>query len=245
MTNSAATNVTTNAARLNGEVTDTGGDTPSVTIYWGDNDGVTTPGNWDYSEVMGDQSSTYYQDISSLSPNTTYYFRSYATNSGGNDWADSTLNFTTDANAGPTSLFTDGFESGNFTTGGWSTQNGDASVNGGQKCTGSYGAKLRKTTWIEKAIDTSGYETIHVKFRRKTSGNFEGTEYLYVEWYDGDWDQVLESVQTAACGDGLQDYTCAAGADNNASFKIRFRINASNNNEVGAIDDVEVTGIAQ
>ena len=46
VTNSAATNVTMSAARLNGQVTDTGGEAPSVTIYWGDNDGVTTPGSY-------------------------------------------------------------------------------------------------------------------------------------------------------------------------------------------------------
>jgi len=93
--NSAATNIHSSSATLNGEVTDTGGEAPIVTIYWGDNDAGTTAGNWDSSIAKGTQSSTYSSGISSLDPETTYYFRSYATNSAGNDWADSTAQFDT------------------------------------------------------------------------------------------------------------------------------------------------------
>lgn len=44
VTNSTgASNVTHNSARLNGEVTSTGGENPTAHIYWGATDGVTTP----------------------------------------------------------------------------------------------------------------------------------------------------------------------------------------------------------
>ena len=97
VTNSTgASNVTTSAARLNGEVTDNGGEDPTVDIYWGDNDGGVTPGNWDYVENLGIKGiGTFYKDISNLSPNTTYYYRCYATNSAGSDWANSSASFTT------------------------------------------------------------------------------------------------------------------------------------------------------
>ncbi|RKY05295.1 MAG: hypothetical protein DRP66_10695, partial [Planctomycetota bacterium] len=95
--NASATNITCNSARLNGEVTDHGNENPVVTVYWGAGDGDETPGNWDNTDVIGTQNSTFYDDISSLSPETTYYFRTYAENSAGSDWADSTESFTTDA----------------------------------------------------------------------------------------------------------------------------------------------------
>lgn len=95
--NSVATNITSDAARLNGQVTDTGGENPTVTIYWGDNDGGKTPVNWDNSEAMGTQGGTFFKDISGLNPSATYYFRCYASNSAGSDWADATLQFETQA----------------------------------------------------------------------------------------------------------------------------------------------------
>jgi len=97
VTNSTgASSITASSARLNGEVTYTGGENPTVHIYWGDNDGGTTPGSWDNDLNLGTQSAgTFYSDISGLNPNTTYYYRCYATNPGGNDWADATAEFNT------------------------------------------------------------------------------------------------------------------------------------------------------
>jgi hypothetical protein len=138
-------------------------------------------------------------------------------------------------------LFTDGFESGDFATGGWTTQNGDASVSEGAAYTGVYGAKLKKATWIEKAVSTVGYDTIHVKYRRQTNG-FDAGENLVVEWYNGSGWNNLETVQNADYSDGLQDKTCGAGADENADFKIRFLTNTDKNNESAYIDDVVVSG---
>jgi hypothetical protein len=82
--------------RLNGEVTSTGGQSPIVHVYWGDNDGGTTTGNWDHDVNLGTLGAgTFYTDISGLAAVTTYYYRCYASNSVGSDWADSTASFTT------------------------------------------------------------------------------------------------------------------------------------------------------
>ncbi len=94
--NGGASSITTNSARLNGNLTANGGENPTVHIYWGDNDGDTNSTAWDNDVNLGALAvGTFYTDISSLSPNTQYFYRSYATNSGGDDWADSTDNFTT------------------------------------------------------------------------------------------------------------------------------------------------------
>lgn len=98
ITNSGgATNISTSSALLMSELTDWGNTTTTVHIYWGDNDGVTTAGNWDTDVNLGEKTAkgTYSTAITTLSPSTTYYYRAYATNASGTDWADSTATFTT------------------------------------------------------------------------------------------------------------------------------------------------------
>ena len=97
VTNSTgASSVLSTTARLNGEITATGGENPTVHIYWGPTDGGTTAGSWAHDENLGAKvAETFYTDISGLTASTPYYYRCYAVNSGGSDWADSTETFTT------------------------------------------------------------------------------------------------------------------------------------------------------
>ena len=97
VTNLSATDIEPSSATLRGEVIDTGGATPSVTIYWGDNDAGTSTGSWDNAINLGDQAGPFSTVITGLTPSTTYYFRAFATNTAGNDWANSTSSFTTQA----------------------------------------------------------------------------------------------------------------------------------------------------
>jgi len=95
VTTAAATNITGTAAQLGGEITSTGDDAPTVTIFWGDNDGGTNVGNWDDSVVLGLQSAGFSSVLSGLNPLATYYYRAHAQNAAGGAWAGSTLSFTT------------------------------------------------------------------------------------------------------------------------------------------------------
>jgi hypothetical protein len=96
---SGATVITNTAARLNGEVTSTGGENPVVHVYWGPTDGGTTPGSWAHDVNLGAKGTgSFYTDISGLSASTTYFYRCYAKNSAvDGDWADSSSSFTTPA----------------------------------------------------------------------------------------------------------------------------------------------------
>ena len=95
-----ATIVKANSARLNGEITGTGGQNPSVTIYWGTSDGGTNIGHWTQQLSLGNLGKqTFSRDISGLNPGTKYYYRCYASNSAGASWASSTETFTTDTKA--------------------------------------------------------------------------------------------------------------------------------------------------
>ena len=101
ITTSAATSVMNTTARLPGNVTDAGWPaSDTVVVYWGDNDGVTTPGNWDYSGAPTSPAqpqgvAAFYKDISGLTPGGTYYFRAAATNTSGTTWAAATRTFST------------------------------------------------------------------------------------------------------------------------------------------------------
>jgi len=95
VSNAAASNVSFATATLNGTVTDTGGEDPTVSIYWGLTDGATTPTNWDYVTDMATQAGAFSTNITGLAEGTTYYFRSYAQNSAGESWAGSSASFTT------------------------------------------------------------------------------------------------------------------------------------------------------
>lgn len=136
-------------------------------------------------------------------------------------------------------LFSDGFESGSFVLSGWTTSNTLAEAKTEAKYTGSYGAKLYKTTWMQKMISTKGYQGVYVKYRRSTTG-YDAGDNLYVEWsVDGtNWNN-LETVQNASFSDGLKNIRCI-GADDNSGFRIRFRSTATENGETAYIDDVEV-----
>jgi len=181
-----------------------------------------------------------YED-SGLDPDTPYTYRVQARDKSANQNATgwSTSETATTEVSGPV-IFGDGFESGDFATGGWTTIGDKASVTGAAAYTGSYGAKLGKLSGIEKAVSTSGYTSIHVKYARKTIGLDSGEEFI-VKWYDGTEWHVLESTLDTNWAE--KDWLCGSGANNNANFRIKFTSNGGHpNNEYSYLDDVEVTG---
>ncbi|MEM7392329.1 MAG: hypothetical protein AAF492_08260, partial [Verrucomicrobiota bacterium] len=65
-----------------------------VTVYWGLSDGGTTPAAWDQTVPLGTLSTGPFQiQAANLLFGETYYYRTYATNAFGEDWADVTTNF--------------------------------------------------------------------------------------------------------------------------------------------------------
>ena len=95
LTNLPATTVQTTGATLNGQILSTGGDVPSVTLYYGPADGGTNVGNWPHSVMLGSQTGSFTQAVSGLAFNTTYYFTFKAVNGAGTSWATPSAAFTT------------------------------------------------------------------------------------------------------------------------------------------------------
>jgi hypothetical protein len=205
-----------------------GSGSTSSDVYFG----TSSPGTF-----QGNQTATTYEP-GTLAYDTTYYWRIDEINAAGTTtgvvWS-----FTTESDG--LLPWTDGFESGDLVTGGW-TISGNASASNKAEYTGTYGAAVKATAWMEKAISTAGFTAIHVKYVRRTGGLDSG-EYLYAEYHDGTQWNELEATQATSWAS--QDKTCGSGADNNADFKIRFRTNANNASEYAYIDDVEITGTAQ
>ena len=140
----------------------------------------------------------------------------------------------------PSLLWSDGFESGNFIAGGW-TVAGSASVTTGAKYTGTYGARIPGSggsNSITKSKSTAGYNTIHVKYDRRTTRT---SLTLVVDWStDGSTWNTLETTTSTSWAS--RDYTLDPNANNNPNFRIRFRTTAGFSSRYAYIDNVQITG---
>lgn len=204
-----------------------GSDTTSHDIYFGTN---SSP------PFVQNQSSTIF-DPGLLVNDTTYHWRIDEIGPGGITAGD-VWSFTTEP-VPPELPWSDGFESGGFAAGGW-TSSGDVSVRDAAAYSGSYGAQLKYTAWIEKAVSTVGFADIHIQYARKTA-RMDSGEFLYVEWStDGSaWNQLEQTQDTSWL---YKSFACDAGADNNAGFRVRFRASVDKVNEYAYVDDVQITG---
>lgn len=93
--NLAATEVFASTATIGAEVTNTGGDPPVVTFYYGPSDGGTSAASWENSIGLGPQSGQVSLPLAGLSTNTPYFFRARVANAAGNSWAPTSGSFTT------------------------------------------------------------------------------------------------------------------------------------------------------
>ncbi len=152
------------------------------------------------------------------------------------DWNGGVIDtFTTTPEFPPQLPWMDGFESGDYSTGRWITSGKVRVVNGGY--IGSRASRTTGAAVLEKSISTKGFTNIHVKYARMTTG-LDAGEFLVAEWYDGSsWHQLEQTQDTSW---QLVDYACPAGADDNASFKVRFTASQADNKEYTYLDAVEI-----
>ncbi|MEM7394421.1 MAG: hypothetical protein AAF492_18960, partial [Verrucomicrobiota bacterium] len=87
-------NVWSITADVGGSVFDTGGDAPLVTLFYGLTD-VGTAFSWDAFIDLGAQTGDFQVALSGLLEQSMYYYRVYATNSGGIGWAPASDSFMT------------------------------------------------------------------------------------------------------------------------------------------------------
>ena len=100
--NLAGTDIEATSATVGGEIIDTGGQNPTLFIYWGTSDGGTNAALWANTTVLGIQNGTATAALSGLTSGTTYFYRAFANNTGGSGWALTTTNFSTKVPLPPT-----------------------------------------------------------------------------------------------------------------------------------------------
>jgi hypothetical protein len=83
-----ATNVLASTVRVNGEVVETGGDNPVVTLYFGATDANDDVDGWNLSKALGTKSKESFNvDLDRLFLKKTYFYRFKSTNSAGDSWS--------------------------------------------------------------------------------------------------------------------------------------------------------------
>jgi hypothetical protein len=170
--------------------------------------------------------------------NTTYYWRIDELGPGGKTTG-TVWNFTT----GPALPWSDGFESGNLTAGGWIV-GGSASAYSGAGNGSTWGARIPGSTganYIQKDKSTVGYNTIHVKYDRRVTSTSKIT--LTVQWSangGSSW-TALETVSGSTSWES-KDYTLDPNANNNSDFRIRFITTAGSSGRYAYVDNVQITG---
>ena len=91
----AAQNIDTNTVDMIGYISSANAD--GIICYWGTNDGVKVPGNWDNATLMTHSilPETLTNSVSGLTKGTVYYYRYFASNSVAGVWATNSVSFTT------------------------------------------------------------------------------------------------------------------------------------------------------
>ena len=139
-------------------------------------------------------------------------------------------------------LFSDTFESGNLTAGGWTVSGATAQTEAAYS--GSYGARTRNSgAYIRKSISTVGYNTIHYKYAIRTK-NLDAGEYVSVQWSTNGTSWT--TIETISVNDTwyVRDQALPAGANGQSTLYMRFINTCNGIVEDGNIDDVAITGVA-
>lgn len=141
--------------------------------------------------------------------------------------------------AGTTTLFSDGFESGNFTDGGWSNSGG--AISSTYTYAGSRAVEFNSSDSLVKSLSTVGYTDIRVSYARYTR-QMESDDHFIVEWSGGDGWTTLEDL-TGNSGWMVRTFVLPTAAADNAAFQLRFRTSHNGSTDYAYLDAVKIIGV--
>ena len=136
-------------------------------------------------------------------------------------------------------IFADGFESGDFVSGGWAKDVNGAKVTDLAALGSNFGCRLKKDTWIEKSISTVGFTDVELNLAHR-SNNYEAGEELILEYWNGASWTTLHATDEPQWHN--RNYKVGDDGYNNASFKLRIRTTAMDPQERSDVDHIEITG---
>jgi hypothetical protein len=137
-----------------------------------------------------------------------------------------------------------------FVEEGWSTYgtgNNNWSVKTEEPYSGTYYAQVMYTgsskySYLEAAIDTSGYNDITFTYYRQLL-EMDSADGFSAEWWDGAGWNIVESVTTADDASYVyKNFALPSGASDNPDFRIRFVCEADAEDEGCRVDNVEING---
>jgi len=192
-----------------------------------------------YTQIISSLNASAYTD-KTIVPSTAYYYVVTATDTSSNQSGNSNQASATVTYPGAI-IFSDGFESGNFTAGGWTVipgpTGGTATVTTEAKYTGTYGASIGKLASIRKNLSTVGKTNIRIRYMRNAVNSGGCT----IAWWDG---SNLHPIEIAPQGApwGLTDIICGSEADNNPNFYVFFNEGGPGPSNRSFVDDVQIWG---
>ena len=157
--------------------------------------------------------------------------------------------------SGPQVLFSEDFESGNFTASGWTTSSSKrCKVKSAAAYADNFGGRLKKggvgtgactvgtdETWIEApSINTLGYSSVDISLAAHFRKNELSCEYLDLQWWNGLVWESYATVETHAWGE--YSFSLPVGATENPDLRLRFQANAKGKQERAEVDDILVIG---
>ena len=184
-----------------------------------------------YTQIISNLNASSYSE---RLPPATYYYVVTATDTSSNQSANSSQASVSVTYPGVL-IFSDGFESGDFTAGGWETVGG-ARVITASAYEGTYGANLYKEGVILKKLSTVGYTNIRIRYMLDSTGDLEWG--CFFVWWDGNLHLIEKSVDEPW---RLTDIICGPEADNNPDFYFMARESGPNNDT--HVDCVEIWGV--
>ncbi len=140
-------------------------------------------------------------------------------------------------------LFSDGFEDQVFTSNNWLLNN--TSFKLGDTWWGVWSLELDSTDNAVKAVNTSGYQNVRVRFNLKTSGYDVFPQDKFHFEYTTNYGQSWTTLETWTSNFdwSFHEYIMPASCDNNANFGIRFRAETNSTADDAWIDEVVIDAV--
>ncbi len=136
-------------------------------------------------------------------------------------------------------LFEDDFESGSMKSG-WNCSTASrCKIQKLSSYNSAWGLALKKTVTLDRSVSTVGYSGVTIIVAER-SQNYESTEFLTLEWFDGSSWSTADQWQQKGWSERFTGLPAAAG--NNANFAVRFSTNAKGKQERSKIDNFAVVG---